>query len=207
MRALHLHQPGKLRLDRQPPAVARRDAADGGVDEHIRDFRPQPAGREVVDRLFAGRRPGGERLAEQAQLAAPRQRRRGDQRGRAVGHLAQSAVAHDVATFGVGPRLDQPRRQSQPLDEGQRLRLAVEEAVGPGLDHEAVHARRLDVAADPRCRLEDPQRQGDPGAGGVVGQRDRGGEAGRSRAHHDDPRRAHTVRLKTGDAAPVRARR
>ena len=36
--ALHLRQPRELRRHRQPPAVAGRDAADGGVDQHVGDF-------------------------------------------------------------------------------------------------------------------------------------------------------------------------
>ena len=152
--ALHLRQPAETA---PPPTAAgcrRPRCRHGGIDQHVGDFVAEAAGREGVDRFLVGRRPRRERLGEQAQLAAPRQRRRGQQRRRAVGHLAQTRrrARCSGAWRRAAPR--PARRQAQRLDQRQRVRLPIEEAIGPASITKPSAQVDCDVAADARSRLE-----------------------------------------------------
>ena len=98
--ALHLRHHRELRAHRQLAAVAGRDPRHRCIHQHLRGFVTDAAGGKRVHRLLGVRRAGRERLHQQPQLAAPRQRRRGDERWWRVGHLAQPAATQNETAVG-----------------------------------------------------------------------------------------------------------
>ena len=198
--ALHLDHEGELRGGRQPATVTGGDPGDRRVDEHLGPLAADASACELEDGLLgAVRRAARERLEREAKASAEAHRAEPEERARRLGNLPQAAALEDEAARGGGARVDQALRQAEIGDERAHRRLAIEEAVRPALDDEAVLDDRLDVAPDGGRRL-------DHDGPGVGAQAIRQAESGDPRADDGDAPRRHTVRLKTGVPPATRAR-
>src|SRR5206468_2599018 len=190
--SLELDEAGHGGAQRQPLGVAGVDAAEERLGHALERLAAEPPADEGRDALVgvvrAARQP---EVEEHAQLAAPREERRGGDRpgvGRgeeheALRHRDQLAAAHDVRAPVAGPRADQPVAEAEPLAEGERPGLLRDEGVGAALDQEAVGPLARDRAAEPILRLE--QQDLDSAAG--LDQAERGREPGHAATHDRDP--------------------
>ena len=135
-------QARERRRHRDPLRIAGVDAGDERIDRVVEEFGAEPAADERGDRfLGVGRRGRDERLAQQAQLRAERERRRrrGTRRGD-IGSANEPAAAHDEARRGDGARVDALAADAERVEQLVDERRRVERAVRAGLVERAVAA-------------------------------------------------------------------
>ncbi len=171
--ALELGEAREARGQAEQRAIAGVDAGDHRIGEHLGRLAASTAAHEGVDRLVAGvGSAAAEALPQQRALAAQRQEVATQQRTGSGGKCVQPVAQEEIAmACRRGTGSDQPLGEASVLAERLGGRLAVEEAVGSGLQLEAVVAQRPGCAAGAGGFFED----GDVGVDDALAQAERDG--------------------------------
>ena len=193
MVALQLDHARERRGQAQLFRLAAEHALDHRVEHDVGELAAQSPLAEAVDGLVGrdvgGRAPevlapGHQHLAGHAQLAARGQHARRQEGLRRQRDLVQAAVhEQEPVARGVAAAL-QSRPQAQAVDQAQRGRLAVHEAVRAPLELPAVPVDGAQVAAGLGVLLEHRHGQVHALRACAVAQRQRRGQAGDAAAHH-----------------------
>ena len=182
-------QPGEGGPKRKALGVSRVNAREEGLGDPLEHLRSESAAHERRDRLvLIAPTRGSHEVETHAELASPREERaredggdpRGHREGHAFGQRKKSPAPKDEDRARPRVRGHQPVGEAQRPDEGQRLRLLHQEAVGSALDEEAAVVFGADHATQALAGFEELE------AVPALVEGEGGAEPGDPTSHHRD---------------------